>query len=117
MRRLLAMILVAITACGSSGPMMVGELLEDPAYGQAVTIEGEVALLGELFCPCFELTSGGGTVMVWYDLMEADGQLRPAVSVAGIANGDVVEATGELREPSAAQVEVPDFWATAIDAR
>jgi hypothetical protein len=96
--------------------MSVGQLLEDPVYDQEAAIAGEVSLLGELLCPCFELTSGGGTVMVWFDLMLDSDETRPAVSVAGIANGDTVVVTGALRDPGIAQAEKLEFWATAIAA-
>jgi len=43
--------------------LTVAELLENSVYDTLVKIHGEVSLLGELLCPCFELTS--------------DGQLRP----------------------------------------
>ncbi len=43
-------------------------------YDTEVVIYGEVSLLGDLFCPCFELTSGGEQVMIWYDLVVEDGE-------------------------------------------
>ena len=37
----------------------LAELLENPVYDTLVKIHGEVSLLDELLCPCFELTSDG----------------------------------------------------------
>ena len=80
------------------GTLSVSELLENPVYDTEVKIYGQVRLLGELHCPCFELTSGGRRVEVWYDLMvEDDGTEWPSVSVEGIENGDWVIVTGELK--------------------
>jgi len=96
-----------------SGVVRVSELLADPAYGTEVAIYGQVSLLGELFCPCFELRSGNKTVMVWYDLMvDEDGEARPAVNIEGIENGDWIVVTGELQPGGATPAE---FWASGID--
>jgi inhibitor of cysteine peptidase len=91
----------------------VSAMLADPAYGTQVAIYGQVSLMGELFCPCFELLSGNGTVMVWYDLMvDEDGEARPVVSVEGIENGDWVVVTGELQPGG---TNPGEFWAGGID--
>jgi hypothetical protein len=96
------------------GAMTVSELLEDPVYDTEVTIYGEVSLLGQLNCPCFELTSGGQGVQVWYDLMvEDDGTERPAASIEGIDNGDSVVAVGELKTAGQHR-SLNDFWAATI---
>lgn len=50
--------------------LSVSKLLDYPVYASEVEIFGEVSLLGELFCPCFKLTSEGGEILVWYDLMK-----------------------------------------------
>jgi hypothetical protein len=114
-----ALILSALvfSACGESSaepaalpmaPQSVSNLLADPAYDSEVRIHGEVGLLGELRCPCFELNSGGKTAHVWYGLMvEDDGTEWPSVSVEGIENGDSVVVTGELKADST-------FWASSI---
>jgi len=95
----------------------VGELLASPVYDTEVVIRGEVSLLGKLLCPCFELTSCGETVQVWYGLMvENDGTERPAVSVEGIVNGDTVEVTGELKGTGGTHYSEGDFWAKNIVA-
>lgn len=121
-----AVILSALifSGCGSTtaqptesptGTLSVSELLENPMYDSEVRIHGEVSLLGELLCPCFELTSGGKAVHIWYGLMvEDDGTERPAVSVEGIENGDTVVVTGELKT-AAAHASLNDFWASSIE--
>jgi len=48
------------------GTLTVAELLANPVHNTEVGIYGKVSLLGELFCPCFELTSGEEKVLVWY---------------------------------------------------
>lgn len=97
------------------GTLSVSELLEEPTYDVEVSIYGQVSLLGELFCPCFELTSGGGKVLVWYGLMvENDGAEKPAVSVEGVQNGDQVIVTGELKT-AGVHSSLNDFWASKIE--
>lgn len=97
------------------GALSVAELLENPIYDTEVKIYGQVSLLGELFCPCFELASGGEKVLVSYGLMvEDDGTERPAVSVEGIQNGDQVIVTGELKTAGVHR-SLNDFWASKIE--
>jgi hypothetical protein len=98
-----------------AGTMSVAELLAVPVYDTEVTVYGQVALLGELLCPCFELSTGGKTVQVWYDLMVEDaGTERPAVSVEGIENGDWVLVRGELKSAGVHRAK-NDFWASSIE--
>jgi hypothetical protein len=120
---LVGILLLAITliaGCGTEvenpeGTLSVAELLDNPVYDTEVKVFGKVSLLGELFCPCFELTSGGKKVEVWYGLMiEDEGIERPAVSVEGIANGDWVIATGELKTKGLYH-SLNDFWASDIE--
>jgi hypothetical protein len=93
----------------------VSELLESPVYDTQVKVYGEVSLLGELLCPCFELTSGGGTVLLWYGLMvEDDGTEWPSVNVESIKNGDRVIVTGELKTEGTHRSH-NDFWASRIE--
>jgi len=95
--------------------LSASELLQNPVYGEEVKVYGNVSLLGELLCPCFELASGGEKVSVWYDLMvEDDGNQRPSVSIEGIENGDWVIVSGELR-PSDGQLPSTTFWASNIE--
>jgi len=97
------------------GALSVSELLENPVYDTEVKIYGEISLLGELFCPCFELTSGGKKLLVSYGLMvEDDGTERPAVSVEGIQNGDQVIVTGELKTAGVHR-SLNDFWASKVE--
>jgi inhibitor of cysteine peptidase len=96
------------------GVLSIAELLGNPVYDTEVAIYGKVSLLGELFCPCFVLTSGGQEVEVWYGLMvDDDGAERPAVSVEGIENGDWVVVTGELKSDGTYR-SLNDFWAASI---
>lgn len=120
---LLIVILCSLTliigACtgtkATEGAIDVSELMEDPIYDTEVIIEGEVSLLGELFCPCFELTSGGEIVLIWYGLMvEDNGSERPVVSTEGIENGDQVIVTGELKL-GGIHYSLNDFWASNIE--
>jgi len=111
--------MIIVGACTNSSTtnetLSVAELMEDPVYNTEFKIEGSVSLLGELFCPCFELTSGGETLMVYYGLMvEDDGTERISVSVEGIENGDHVIVTGELKSGGIYH-SLNDFWASSIE--
>ncbi|MBN2239273.1 MAG: hypothetical protein JW712_05830 [Dehalococcoidales bacterium] len=93
----------------------VAAMLADPVYETTVVIEGEVSLLGELLCPCFELTSGGETVQVWYGLMvENDGTEKADVPADEISNGDIAVVTGVLKGPGGTHYSKGDFWAENI---
>jgi len=97
--------------------LSVSKLLENPVYDTGVEIYGEVNLLGQLDCPCFELASGGERVRVWYDLMvEDDGTERASVGVERIANGDSVVITGELKTEGKYRL-INDFWASSIEIK
>jgi len=79
------------TTTKSEGTLTVSELLENQVYDTEVKVYGLVSALGEVDCLCFELTSGGKLLWVWYDSMvEEDETERPAVSVEGIENGNRV---------------------------
>jgi len=113
--------IVLILSCTSGetrkpeGTLSVFELLQNPVYDTEVKVYGKVSLLGQLNCPCFELSSGGDKVQVWYNLMvEDDKTERPAVSVEGIENGDYVIVTGELKAEGTHTV-LNDFWASSIE--
>lgn len=93
----------------------VADLLAKPAYNTQVIIHGEVSLLGELFCPCFRLDSGGESVEVWYGLMvEDDGTEWPDAYVEGLSNSDTVRVTGELK-PGGTHHAPNVFWASKIE--
>ena len=97
-----------------AGIMTVGELAADQLYETPVTLIGRVSLLGQLNCPCFELSSGGESVEVWYDLMvEDDRRELPAVSVEGIENGDIVLVDGKWKD-SGTYRNKGVFWAENI---
>ncbi|GEM_PF-653969 len=111
---MLAQELISQGSSDEPGLLSVAELMADPQYETTVTIEGKVSLLGELFCPCFELNSGGETVQVWYGLMVADdGTEMPSLSVEGIENGDWVTVTGKLKQ-AGQHSALNDFWAESI---
>ena len=120
---LLSLLIVVVTstiplsACGSAEEeaLSVAELLAKPRYDNEVSVFGTVSLLGELFCTCFELTSNGATVQVWYDSMtENDGAIQPAVDVTNIKNGDKVIVTGVLKGKGGNHYSENDFWAAEI---
>jgi hypothetical protein len=98
----LLLVLLIAAACNGrvrvpEGTKTVAALLKNPVYDTEINVYGEVSLLGELFCPCFVLSSGGKSIEVWYSLLtEEDGSPWPTVSVDGFQNGDVVIVTGEL---------------------
>ncbi len=95
--------------------LSISELLEDHPYDTEIRVYGKVSLLGELFCPCFELESEGEKVSVWYGLMlEDDDSERPPVSVEGINNDDWVIVTGELKSGGQHR-SLNDFWASNIE--
>ena len=95
--------------------LSISELLEGHPYDTEIRAYGKVSLLGELFCPCFELESEGEKVSVWYGLMvEDDGSERPPVSVEGINNGDWVIVSGELKSKGSHR-SLNDFWASHIE--
>jgi len=93
----------------------VAELLANPVYDTLVRTHGVVSGLGEFFCPCFELTSGGEKIMVWYELMvEDDGTQRPPANKHEFDNGDRVIVIGELKGEGGTHYSKGDFWATDI---
>jgi heat shock protein HslJ len=103
------------TTTGFEVTQSASEVLEDPVYDSEIKVHGTVSALGELLCPCFELTSDGKMLTVHYDLMEEDdGTKRPAVSINGIENGDQVIVTGELRSSSGTDPGTT-FWASYIE--
>lgn len=80
------------------GTLTVSELLKSPVYDTEIKVYGEISLLGELFCPCLVLSSGGKSIEVWYSMLsDEDGTLWPTVSVDSFQNGDFVIVTGELK--------------------
>ena len=91
------------------------ELLADPVYGEDVMLTGKVSMLGELFCPCFQLGEGEDFVEAWYDLMAVDSdEPWSKVSVEGIENGDEVKITGQLRK-NTGSLPSRTFWIRSIE--
>ena len=121
---ILALVLIPVLAVSgclgreagkTEGALSVSRLLEEPLYDTEVMVYGDVGLLGQLNCPCFEIASGGEKVQVWYALMvEDDRTERPAVSIEGIENGDRVVVTGELKTAGEYR-QLNDFWASGIE--
>ena len=109
-------IALVLTGCGhnTGEARSVAALLGDPVHDETAVIVGVADAVGELFCPCFELSSGGGTVMVWYDLATHDGETIPAVDIAAISNGDTVEVTGWLVQKPTPAAASREFLATSI---
>ena len=117
----LLLVALLMGACTSDakpeGTLTVTELLENPVYETEVKTYGKVIGLGELACSCFYLSSGGESVLVWYDTMiENDDTLRPPVNVQGINNGDKIIVTGELKGEGGIRYKKGDFWAIVIVA-
>jgi len=114
---LVSLLILVPAGCASApeGALDCCECLEAKQYDTQVTVYGKVSMLGELQSSSFILTSGGEELPVWYDTMvEDDGTKWPAVSVAGIKNGDRLVVTGELK--SAGKYRKPgDFWAKKIE--
>lgn len=95
--------------------LFASNLRDNPVYDVQVRVFGQVSLLGFLFCPCFELTSEGATLVVWYDLMiENDNTQRTAVDISGINNGDKVVIVGELKGDGGINYSKGIFWAKEI---
>ena len=97
--------------------MTVGSLMANPIYDKEVRISGWVDKLGEFSCPCFELTTGGAKVQVWYgSMINDDGTQRPAVSVENLQNGDEVIVTGVLKMQGP-HTSDNDFWASKVEIK
>jgi hypothetical protein len=100
----------------SDESVTVGSVVVSMQIGDEVRLHGEVALLGELFCPCFNVSDGEATVVVWYDLMVDDAGEFPAVSIAEIGNGDEVVVIGEYRSTDPG-TGFPVIWAEEVVSR
>jgi hypothetical protein len=117
----LTLVAIALAVgCGAAPPaadepLTVDALVADPVYDVEIVVQGEISMLDELFCPCFELSSGEETVEVWYDLMtDDDGTMWPAARVDHIANGDQVAVRGELKHAGLFRTENV-FWAIEVE--
>jgi hypothetical protein len=94
----------------SAGIQTASALLTSPAYNTETQVYGRVSGVGELFCPCFTVASGGKSVDVWFDLM---GQ-EPRASVPDINNGAWVIVTGQLKR-GVFGLPSRTFWASDIE--
>jgi len=102
-------------AASTENVMSPAELLADPVYDEDIRLEGTVSMLGELFCPCFQLEGDGEFFEVWYDLMAVDsGEPWPKVDVDGIENGDEIVITGHLRE-NTGSLPSKTFWLKSFE--
>ena len=121
MRRIVivALALLVVSGCqlwsddDEDEAVTVASVVASMQLGDEVRIEGDVSLLGEMFCPCFHLSDGEATVVVWYDLMVDDAGEFPAVEIAGIENGDEAVVTGEYRSTDPG-TGYPVIWATEV---
>ena len=83
---------------------------EPPAVQETpVEIYGRIGKLGGFFCPCFELSSEGETVLVRHGLFVEEGY--DDLSVDELADGDWVIVAGVLRTSAALPSEI---WAESI---
>jgi hypothetical protein len=122
MRRFLVLVCVlVVSGCGllrggpPSDPETVAEALATAEPEEAVFVQGEISLLGELFCPCFVISSGGASAVVWYDLM-ADGDVsHDPVDVSGFTNGDVVRVEADVRPDQDPGTGLAVLWAFRIE--
>ncbi len=125
MRRLAAMAAYAVLAAGcqllwtgSDEPAEIRmELLAELPAGSDVMFSGEVSLFGELFCPCFVVTEGNASAVVWYDLTEQGRRPLPEEDLVGVENGTVVRVRGVLQEARDPGSGLPVVWATEIRLR
>lgn len=92
------------SAIANAGDVAVG-----PPAIQEVEAEvyGRIGNLSAFFCPCFELSSEGETVLVRHGLFAEDGYEE--VSVTGLENGDWVVVRGVLRLSRSLP---PEMWTT-----
>lgn len=121
MRRIvtISVVLLVVSACALRGsgddeePIGVGTALESAVIGDELHVHGEISLLGDLFCPCFHVTSAGGTIVVWYDLMTDEAGEAPAIDVEGFVNGDEAVVIGEYRSADPG-TGFPVVWAEQV---
>ena len=90
---------------------MPGEEAPEPPAVQETPVEvyGRVGNLGAFFCPCFEVSSGGETVLVRHGLFGEEGY--EDLNVDGLKDGDWIVVAGVLRTAAALP---PELWAKSI---
>lgn len=58
-----------LSGCGPPKPpegvLTPDEVLGYRVYNQQIRVYGQINHLGELFCPCFHLSTGGKDLLVW----------------------------------------------------
>lgn len=118
-RRVIALLMVTplATGCGSwfgnAGPpteVAVADLADMAASNDRVMFAGTVSLLGELFCPCFQVTDAGASAIVWYDVPG-----EAAVDVTAIRNRDLVRIEGRLQAETDPGSGLPVVSAMSIE--
>ena len=86
------------------------EMPEPPAVQETpVEVYGRVGNLGAFFCPCFEVSSEGETVLVRHGLFGEEGY--EDLDVDWLGDGDWIIVAGVLRTSTAVP---PELWATSI---
>jgi len=86
------------------------EMPEPPAVQETpVKVYGRVGNLGAFFCPCFELSSEGDTVLVRHGLFGQDGY--EDLDVDWLKDGDWIIVAGVLRTSAAPP---PELWAKSV---
>jgi len=93
----------------SGGVQSAGSLLSHPEYDTQVKTYGRVSGLGEMSCPCFNVTSGGERLEVWYNLTAQEPAKVPAIQ-----NDDWVIVTGQLK-PGVLGLGGKTLWASHIE--
>jgi hypothetical protein len=123
MRRGLRVLLALVLIVGGCRVFPAdNEGFEDVAVADLVSVEpgtmvgfqGQVSLFGELFCPCFVVSDGGSSVVVWYDLMEGREPVS-AAEVDAVRNGLRVQVQGELQPETDPGSGDRVVWASTID--
>ena len=86
------------------------EMHEPPAVQETpVEVYGRVGNLGAFFCPCFEVSSEGETVLVRHGLFGEEGY--EDLDVDWLGDGDWIIVAGVLRTSAAVP---PELWARSI---
>jgi hypothetical protein len=95
-----------------AGAITTGDLLKNPVYGTEVKVYGKVSVLGQVDCMCFYLTSGDGTISVWYSYPSANDMHKSTrIDIDGLQNGDTAVVVGRVNDLSDVP---PSFWAINV---
>ncbi|MBU1975832.1 MAG: hypothetical protein KKG59_05500 [Nanoarchaeota archaeon] len=79
--------------------LSIAELLKTPTSAE-LEIYGEVSGLGELRCPCFNLTSENESIIVFYQNLSNE-----SVQINELRNGNIIVVSGELVMSTLAESE------------